>query len=132
MDPEAAAEAAESGGEPMTFAMADGTLTINTGVTPDSLNKIADSSGGSEMIGPDGNIPPEAAAQMQMAAGMMQGLRMGAYIRIDGGIAETNAKHVDGTPFDQPDRRPHQMLDTVSNLNGVKMETQEQVTVKFE
>ena len=113
------------------------------------------------MVGPDGQIPPEAAAQMQMAAGMMQGLRMGAFIRIRPGIAETNAQHVSGslitlsdvemakmmgdpnfmefmkkalaTGGETPDEATFKdMLDTMSNLNGVTMETQKQITVKFE
>ena len=105
MDPDAAAEAKENISEDstMSFSMADGVLTVNTGVSKDSVGKIAESGGADDMLGPDGKIPPEAAAQMQMAAGMMQGARMGVFLRADGSIAE-NQCHSRQRDADHPER----------------------------
>jgi len=143
----------------MDFSMADGVLTINTGVSEDSIGKIAESGGADDMLGPDGKIPPEAAAQMAMAAGMMQGARMGVFLRVDGEIAETNAKHVNDTLItlsdvemakmmsdpkfiefmnealttgdDVDEATVKKMAESLDAINGVTMETSEEITVKM-
>lgn len=172
MSPEATAEiekqtAGKQGGA--TFAMADGLLTVHTGMSPDAISQIGEGAGGlgggaglpggGQITGPNGAAIDPAAA-MQMAAGMFQGMRIAYFIRVDGEIAETNAKHVDGTLITMTDMQPGKMMadpkfaalmaegeklqsqqptpeqvDTlmkqVEALDGVTLETQETVTVRF-
>ncbi|MCB1234766.1 MAG: hypothetical protein KDM91_06825, partial [Verrucomicrobiae bacterium] len=148
---------------PVKFTMADGVLTIDTGVSPDTISEIGEAggglAGGGPLGGPNGaQIDPAAA--MQMAAGMFQGMRIAYFIRIDGEIAETNATYVDDTLITMSDMEPGKMMtdpnfgqivkeaqalqgqqpdqaqieammEKVKKIEGVKMETQEQVTVRF-
>lgn len=173
MNPDAAAEVEKqtAGAEKVgvKFTMADGLLTIDTGMSADAIAQLGESAGGlgggaglpggGQITGPNGaQIDPAAA--MQMAAGMFQGMRIAYFIRVDGEIAETNAKHVDGTLITMTDMEPGKMMSDpkfaeimaegekfqtekptdaqvaammqkVETLNGVKMETQEKVTIRF-
>ncbi len=175
MNPQAAdaIEAQENSGEtiesPVKFTMADGVLTIDTGVSPDTLNQLGEAGGGlgggaslpggGAITGPGGGEIDPAAA-MQMAAGMFQGMRIAYFIRIDGEIAETNAQHVDGSLITMSDMEPARMLTDprmmeltreaealqgqevdqaktdammakVKEIDGIKLETQPQVTVRI-
>ncbi len=156
---------------PVKFTMADGVLTIDTGVSPDTLNEIGEAGGslggggglpgGGAIEGPNGaQIDPAMA--MQMAAGMFQGMRIAYFLRIDGEIAETNATYVDDTLITMSDMQPGKMMtdpaftelvkeaqavqangqqpdeaqvkammEKVKGIEGLKIETQEQVTVRF-
>lgn len=152
--------AAES---PVKFAMADGVLTIDTGVSPDTLNQLSEVGdlGGGGLPGAPEGAQIDTAAAMQMAAGMFQGMRMAYFIRIDGGIAETNATHVEDTLITMSDIQPammmtdpnfmalvkeaeglqgqqpdqaevEAMMEKVKTVQGLKIETQPQVTVRFQ
>ncbi|MCB1092109.1 MAG: hypothetical protein KDL87_11290 [Verrucomicrobiae bacterium] len=168
MNPEAAAELKKQtdGKDPgVKFTMADGTLTIDTGMNTESIKKISEGAGGglgggdSPLSGPNGaQIDPAAA--MQMAAGMFQGMRLAYFIRIDGEIAETNATHVEDTLITMTDMQPakmmtdpkfaeiikqgeqfqttepteaqvQEMMEKVEALDGVTIEAQKQIFVRF-
>ncbi|MCB1065480.1 MAG: hypothetical protein KDN20_21505 [Verrucomicrobiae bacterium] len=174
MNPQAAAaieaQAAE-GAEiesPVKFTMADGVLTIDTGVSPETLNEISEAGGslggsglpGGGAISAPGGGEIDPAAAMQMAAGMFQGMRIAYFIRIEGEIAETNAQHVDGSLITMSDIQPaimmadpalmaftkeaealqgqeidqakaDAMMEKVKTIEGIKLETQPQITVRF-
>lgn len=181
MDPDALAKASADVPEEamMHFAMTDGVLTVNTGVTEETIAKIAEmgeggpGGGGGIPGGPpeiDGGAAPvdgagEAEvmneAAMGMAAAMLQGMRMAFFLRIQPGIAETNASHVKGNFITLSDMKPaemmtdpkflemakksealkgqapdeaaiKEMLESLKALEGVTIETQEKITVKFE
>ncbi len=160
------AQAAEGAAteSPVKFAMADGVLTIDTGVSPDTLNELSevggDLGGGGGIPGAPDGAQIDPAAAMQMAAGMFQGMRMAYFIRVDGEIAETNATHVDDTLItmsdiqpammmtdpnfmaivkeaetfqgQQPDQaRIDAMMEKVKTVQGLKIETQPRITVRF-
>lgn len=153
---------------PVKFTMADGVLTIDTGISPDTLSEISEAGGGlgggaagGALEGPNGaQIDPAMA--MQMAAGMFQGMRIAYFLRIDGEIAETNATYVEDTLITMSDMQPAKMMtdpafneivkeaqamqaagqepdeattkammEKVKGIDGMKIETQEQVTVRF-
>jgi hypothetical protein len=117
MNPEAAAELekqTEGKKSGVKFTMADGLLTIDTGMSTDAISQISEGAGSlgggaGPLSGPDGaKIDP--AAMMQMASGMFQGMRVAYFIRVDGEIAETNATHVEGTLITMTDMQPGKMM----------------------
>lgn len=166
MNPQAAA-ALESAGEtesPVKFALADGVLRVETGVSPDSLSQIGpvgDLSGalGGRVGGPDGGaIPLEAG--MQMAAGMLQGLRLAWAIQPVGPVAAIEASHVEDTLVIMSDVEPAKMMsdpdfialvkeaealqgqepapgqieammERANAIDGLKMETRDQIFIRF-
>lgn len=82
---------AEKGGE-LTFALEGDLLTVNTSFANAGMNGVIDGkqfAQAKEM----GMAPSEA---VKLAAGMAAGMRVGFFLRADGGIAETTAEHVTG------------------------------------
>ena len=144
----------EVGGEDsgkITFEMAEGVLTMNSNMGQAGLDSFKEQSG--EEL-PDGAKPSQ---MMAMMAGMMNGMRMAYFVRIDGGIAETNATHVQGDFVTISDIDVGKMLadpeflafvdnaaanpDSVTEestkalvpqIESMKAEMQEKVTVKFQ
>lgn len=180
MNPNAVADATSKLSEEkgMGFSMANGVLTVNTGLSEETLSKVTEmgegggnplgggggapalpGQGGGNVTGPDGQeISPQAA--MGMAAAMMQGMRMAHFLQIEPAIASTNASHVKGNLITLSDMEPakmmtdpkfmetmkaaeafegkkpdgaalKQMIGSVNELDGVTIETQETITVKF-
>lgn len=76
----------------LTFAMEGDTLTVKSNFAAAGMDGfIAD-----EQIkqARELGVPPSEA--IKMAAGMTEGMRIGFFLRADGGIAETTAEHVTG------------------------------------
>ncbi len=82
---------ANEGGS-LSFGLADGTLTVKTSFAKDGLKGVIDQKQ-MDQARQMGMAPSEA---MKMAAGMTEGMRVGYFLRAEGGIAETTAKHVSG------------------------------------
>ncbi|MDB4617450.1 hypothetical protein OAE25_02190 [Verrucomicrobiales bacterium] len=144
----------EQEGGKMTFAHADGVLKIKTGMGEDALKQFQEGGGpGGDQQLPDGMKP---SAMMGMMSGMLQGMRMGYFIRINGGIAESNASHVNGEYITLMDVEVSKMLadpeflafvdksaeepESVTEeevkallpqVEAMKAEIKEEVTVKF-
>ncbi|NNE91310.1 MAG: hypothetical protein HKN23_06655 [Verrucomicrobiales bacterium] len=148
---EAAQEEAGAESGKVSFEMADGVLKIKTNMGSAGMGDFQDQ-GGDQL--PPGTKPSQMMAGM---AGMFQGMRMGYYIRIDGGIAETNATHVadanlitmsdidfvkmitdpDFAAFvDEAAENPDSVTEestkaVMEKIEGARVEMQEEVTVKF-
>lgn len=126
--------------QPATFKYADGVLTL---VNPG--NKPA-----------EGEAPPEmpevSDQQIAMAKGMFKDMKMGFTLEFPGGIAETNATHVEGDTVTMADidfgkfvedpahlkklmaaneQGPAAAAAAVKDIPGVKVETKEEFTVKL-
>lgn len=135
------AQAPKVDAAPWKVAFADGKLTITLPDAPEGLEKPEIPAGG----GDAGGIPPEAAM-------MFQGMRMSATLVIDGGIAKTNATHVDGNKITLMDVKMDEVLanpeaakalqgvdmknrkameEALKNVKGVKMETQKTIEVEM-
>lgn len=135
------AEAVEEMESPLKFAMNEGVLAIETGFSPESLSDLGGGGlggggslpGGGAISGPDGQAIDPAAA-MQMAAGMFEGMRIALFIRIDGEIAETNAKFVDETLITLSDLQPAKMaadpkfMEVINGAQGLASSGQEPTT----
>lgn len=139
--PGAEAEAAKADA-PLTFSYKDGVLALknpNVNQKPD-----ADKSAAS-----DEEMDDQSLA---MAQQMMADMRVSLKIELPGGIAETNASHVEGNTVTfmdlemgklvkdpekfkafaklQPET-PAEMQEALKGVDGVKIETQEEVTIKL-
>ena len=82
---------ANKGGE-LTFTLDGDLLTVKTSFASAGMNGLVDGkqfAQAKEM----GMAPSEA---VKMAAGMAEGMRIGLFLKADGGIAETSAEHVTG------------------------------------
>lgn len=149
----------DSEGEPITFAYEPGDtnkLTVN-------MPKKAEAKGGAEELGEieglEGELKlsdEEKAAQkeqMKMMAGMMAGMRMSAFIEVDGEVVKTDADFADGNKItlydleigkifanekaldmlDSPDDMGD--VDTMRELSktieGLKIEADEKIVVEF-
>lgn len=145
MGPPGAADKAEAENKPITFSYKDGVLTL---VNPDAKAE-------GEGAKPEGGDAPDQEETDPQAMAMMQqmfkDMRMTFKIEIAGGIAETNASHVDGnvvTLIDMPfgklladpanmkkleamkDASPADAAAAFKDIEGLKIETKEEVTVK--
>lgn len=138
--------------EPMTFAYADGKLTISLPQgDKDEAKKAAedakDAAGGADMPDMDN---PEAEAMMKQMLGDM---RMSMKLIVEPGISETDASHRDGNTItlmemdmaklienkdafkklanaNQDD--PTKAMEMLKGVEGVKVETKEKVTVELD
>ena len=156
--PSSLTEMAEEQGQEMdqdtgeiTFSMADGVLTMRSTMGSAGVDSFKEQGAGEDL--PEGMKPSQQMAPM---AGMFAGMRMGYFIRIEGGIAETNATHVNGdfiTMSDMdmgktltdpaflafideaaatPDAITEEKVNTlVEEVEGMTAEMQKEVTVKF-
>ena len=128
--------------KPMTsqFSYADGVLTVT--------NPAAGDEGAVDA----GEAPPTDPAQMAQAKQMMSDMKMSMKLVVPGGIAETNATHVDGNTvtfmemhmgkiLEHPDafeklnqaqaESPAEMQAVLEGIDGMKGESKEKVTVKL-
>lgn len=98
--PGKAKELAESAGEKLdlekggkvTFDKDKDVLTIHTTLAEGSMDELVDR----DQLEQSKQMGMQPSQALQMAAGMSEGMRMGMFVRIDGGIAETNAQNVTG------------------------------------
>jgi hypothetical protein len=132
-------------GEPISFAYADGKLTIK--MPEPQKPAAADSPAAEEAAVPDLNSPEAEAMMKQMFADMKMSLKL----VVDSGIAESNATHKDGNTItlmevnfgklvenaddfkklqkvDQ--KNPAAAMELLKDIKGVKFETQQEVTVQ--
>lgn len=79
-------------GGSLTFALEGDLLTVKSSFAKEGMDGIVDPKQ-IEQAKAMGMAPSEA---MKMAAGMTEGMRVGYFLRAEGGIAETNATHVAG------------------------------------
>lgn len=158
--PEQAAEAPEKdepgAAERVTFEMKDGVLKIRT-PDPSDAQQGDDGDGGKAEDPAEGARDPfadepENARMMAMMAPMFAGAKIGFFVQIDGGIAETNAKHRKddmitimradlGKLFANPaaidkmedlegnSREEAQKI--IDSIEGVDMDLQDPITVRF-
>lgn len=144
MNPAAAVEAEDDGPkeQPLTFKFADGVLTFdNPGVDPGAQPEEAP------------EAPEELdAASMAMAQQMFQGMRLSLKIEAPAGIEETNATHVEGNTVtlvdmdmgklvEDPEKfkalvaanpqTPKEMQEAMAGVEGVKVETEDQLTIEL-
>jgi hypothetical protein len=140
MSPDAGEEAAKD--EPMAFSYKDGVLT---------LKNEMDAAGGDEKEEqPD--VEEMGEQEMAMAQQMFGDMKMSLKIELPGGIEKTNATHVDGNTVTfmdidfgklvsdpekfkkfaaaQPES-PAEMQEAVKGIEGVKVETKEEVTIEL-
>jgi len=82
---------AKKAGE-LTFGLESGVLTIHSTFLAAGVDGIVDQ-GQLAGLNQAGMEPVEA---MQMASGMMEGMRVGVFVKVLDGISETNASHVNG------------------------------------
>jgi len=133
------AEEAEDAGT--SFKLADGTLTIIQ--KKPAMEKGEDKEGKPEL--PD-DMDDQAMAMMQ---GMMKDMRMSMKIKIEPGIAKTNATYVDGNTVTLADidfgklvANPEKLKalqtgdfdkakDALKGIDGVKFEAQEKLEIKM-
>lgn len=137
----------EGGGEedPVTFQYAGGVLTVNF---PD----IDAGDAGAADLGGEDLADPAAEAMMAQMAQMFKDMKISAKLNIVGGIAETDATHVDGNTvtllemvFAEIIKNPEgmkalqkmegadrgQMQELLKDVKGVKVETKEKIKVKL-
>mgnify|MGYP005855314875 CR=1 FL=1 len=122
------------------FSYADGVLTVTN---PALKNEEPENAG---------EVPPTDPAQMAQAKQMMDGMKMSMKLVVPGGIAETNATHVDGNTvtfmemnmgkiLEHPDafeklnraqaESPAEMQAVLEGIDGMKGESKEKVTLKL-
>ena len=149
MAPEAAEKPKE---EPMTFAYADGKLTIN--LPQGDKDQAKDAAEEAKDAAGDGDMPdmdnPEAEAMMKQMLGDM---RMSMKLVVEPGIAETVPSHRDGntiTPMEMDmgklienkdafkklananQEDPTKAMEALKGVEGVKVETKEKITVELD
>ncbi|WP_193212176.1 hypothetical protein [Luteolibacter marinus] len=139
------ADGGKSDEKPMTFKYEDGVLTMEN---PDNKAEAADkpADGGDA---PDAEEPdPQAMAMMQ---GFFKDMKMSLKMEIAGGIGETTATHVDGNTITlaeiefgkligdpanmkklnaMKDESPAQVAAAFKDVEGLKIETKDKITVK--
>lgn len=79
-------------GGALSFALEGDVLTVSSSFAKDGMDGLVDEKQIEQARGM-GVAPSEA---VKMAAGMAEGMRIGYFLRADGGIAETDAEHVSG------------------------------------
>jgi hypothetical protein len=145
MGPPGAAEKAEAENKPVTFSYKDGVLTL---VNPDAKKAGDAKPEGDAAAEDEEETDPQAMAMMQQ---MFKDMRMTFKLEVADGIAETNASHVDGnvvTFIDMPfgklladpknlkklesmkDASPADAAAAFKDIEGLKIETKDEVTVK--
>jgi hypothetical protein len=133
--------------KPMLFKYADGTLTITN---PDDALPADDAKPAEGEAAQDEAADPEAAQAEAMAKAMLSDMKMSMKIVVPGGIAETNATHVDGatitlmdidfgkvlatpglfTKMQQGEKNPAAVAKALKEVKGVKVEDKKEITVK--
>ena len=133
--------------KPTTFKYADGVLTI-TNPDEDGAAKEGAKEENKEDA-PEG-AGPEAAQAEAMAKAMMADMKISLKLVITGGIAETNATHVDGDTITLAEMDMGKVLNTpgafakmkdagndsakameaLKDVKGVKVETKKEITVR--
>lgn len=76
----------------LSFALEGDVVTVSSSFAKDGMDGLVDEKQIEQARGM-GVAPSEA---VKMAAGMAEGMRIGYFLRADGGIAETDAEHVSG------------------------------------
>lgn len=76
----------------LTFGLEDGVLTIHSTFLAAGVDGIVDQ----EQLAELNQTGMEPAEALQMASGMMEGMRVGVFVKAVDGITETNASHVNG------------------------------------
>lgn len=136
-----AAAAAEEENEPMEFSYKDGVLTLK--------NKALDEE---NAVDAGEDVPDADPAQMAQAKQMLDGMKMSIRLEFPGGIEETNATHVDGSTvtlmemdmgklLEKPEtlatlqkaqpEGPAQMAELLKDVEGMKVDTNEELSVKL-
>ncbi|MEO5916142.1 MAG: hypothetical protein ABIS50_18035 [Luteolibacter sp.] len=144
MSPMGAAAPATAKSEPIAFKFADGTLTIGM---PEPAKPEADKD--AKPDAPDMEENPQMDAMMKQMLGDM---KMSFKVVVDSGIADTDATNHDGNTvtlmememgklLEKPEtlkklqaadhNDPQAAMEALKGLEGVKMETKKQVTVKL-
>ncbi len=129
--------------EPMQFAYADGVLTLKS-----DFKKSKDEAAGEEQAA-DEEMNPQ---QLAMAKQMMGDMRFALFIELPGGIAESNATHVEGNKvtlmdlhmgklLDNPEKfkelqkkepsNPAEIGEMLKGIEGLKIETAEKLSIKL-
>lgn len=159
--PGKAKELAESAGEDLeatkggqvTFSKEGDVLTIHTTLAEGSMDELVDQ----DQLDQANQMGMKPSQAIQMAAGMSDGMRVGMFVRIDGGIAETNAEHVTGNLIilteadvtkvlsdpdfaqfvdrvaDDPDGiEDGEIQELFGKLEAMTLETSDTVTVRFQ
>lgn len=159
--PGKAKELAESAGEDLeankggqvTFSKEGDVLTIHTTLAEGSMDEFVDQ----DQLDQAKQMGMKPSQAIQMAAGMSDGMRVGMFVRIDGGIAETNAEHVTGNLIilteadvakvlsdpdfaqfvdrvaDDPDGiKDGEIQELFGKLEAMTLETSDTVTVRFQ
>lgn len=150
---ESAGEGMKAGeGGSLTFELAEGTLTVKSTFATKGMEGVIDE----DQIDQAKKMGMAPSGMMKMAAGMTKGMRVGYFLRIDGGIAETNAEHVTGDLITLNDAdvekvlldpdlgefidkaaadpkavTPEDFLALIKKLEGMTVETKDSITVKW-
>jgi hypothetical protein len=136
---------AEAPATPMTFKYAGGVLTL---VNPEQKAADKPAAGGDAPDAPE-EIDPQSLAMMQ---GVFKDMKMSLKLEFPGGIAETTASHVDGNTVTLADMafgkllanpehlkklnamqnaKPAEIAAAFKDVEGLKIETKDTVTVKL-
>ncbi|MCW1887498.1 hypothetical protein OKA04_22370 [Luteolibacter flavescens] len=134
--------------EPIKFTYKDGELVMTV---PQDKAKDGDKKAGEEAKEDDAE-DPMAAQMMEMMKEMFKDMRVTFKLEIPGGIAESNASHVSGTtvtimdvPFGKlvgdpanmkklqsmKDAKPEEVAAAFKDVEGLKIETKEEIKVKL-
>lgn len=133
--------------KPTTFKYADGVLTITN---PDEENAAKEGDKEENKEDAPEEAGPEAAQAEAMAKAMMADMKISLKLVITGGIAETNATHVDGDTITLAEMDMGKVLNTpgaftkmkdagndsakameaLKDVKGVKVETKKEITVR--
>ncbi len=141
----------EKGGK-LTFALEGKKLTVNSTLASASVDEMIDE----EQLNQAKELGLKPSEAMQAAAASTQGMRAGIFLRIDPGIAETNAEHVTGNLIimtdaeiskvmqdpdfisfidkvvDDPDSVSDDSIRTLfKNIEAMTIELADEVTVQF-
>lgn len=144
------AKPAETGS--ITFDLKGDVLTIKSGFAKAGMGEFVDP----EQLDQAKQMGMKPSDSIKMAAGMTKDMRVGYFVRIDGGIAETNATHVTGDLITLSDAdmskvladpdlgvfidkvaadpkavTPEQQKELLGKLEAMAVETKEEVTVKL-
>ncbi len=151
------AKAAEKDAKPVetgtiTFALNGDILTIKSSFAKAGMNDVIKK----EQFEQARQMGMKPSDSIKMAAGMTKDMHVGYFVRIDGGIAETNADHATGDTItlsemdvskvlmdpdlgafvDQAEANPKaitpdQQKEVLKKLEAMTLETKEEVTVKM-
>ena len=130
--------------KPTTFKYLDNVLTITN---PDDEQAATENK---EEAAEEGDDDPQAAQMEAMMKGMMADMKISLKLVIPAGIAETNATHVDGNTITLAEMEMGKIMETpgalkkiqaagqdsekameaLKGVDGVKLETKKEITVK--